>query len=102
VLKKHLWRFRFSLITLLLLMTATCCCLGFLIYTQQGMLRPANAGAWSTPGTVTYVPVAVTDPTQLPIPSMPSARPIPVGEAPANAVPFPATQAAGNDDAVVQ
>src|SRR5882757_2762206 len=35
LLKKYLWRFRFSLITLLLLTTAICCCLGFVIYTQQ-------------------------------------------------------------------
>ena len=45
LLKKYLWRFRFSLITLLLLTTAICICLGFVIYTQQTNLSPKPAGA---------------------------------------------------------
>jgi hypothetical protein len=39
LLKRHLWRFRFSLVALLLLTTATCCGLGFMIYTQQRVTR---------------------------------------------------------------
>jgi hypothetical protein len=48
LLKKHLWRFRFSLMTLLFLTTATCCCLGFVIYMQRNALRPAPAGPWTS------------------------------------------------------
>jgi hypothetical protein len=35
LLRKYLWRIRFSLLTLLILTTAVCCGLGFLVYTQQ-------------------------------------------------------------------
>jgi hypothetical protein len=35
LLRKYLWRIRFSLLTLLLLTTAVCCGLGFLVYKQQ-------------------------------------------------------------------
>jgi|SRR4051812_26358590 hypothetical protein len=35
LLEKYLWRIRFSLLTLLLLTTAICCGLGFLVYKQQ-------------------------------------------------------------------
>jgi hypothetical protein len=35
LLKKYLWRLRFSLLALLLLTTLICCVLGFLVYKQQ-------------------------------------------------------------------
>src|SRR5687767_1222740 len=35
LLRKNLWRLKFSLLTLLFLTTAICCCLGFIIYVQQ-------------------------------------------------------------------
>jgi hypothetical protein len=60
LLKKYLWRFRFSLLTLLLLTTATCCCLGFMIYRQQrgGSLSTASAPVLPSPaGTYTATPV---------------------------------------------
>jgi hypothetical protein len=40
LLKRHLWRFRFSLLALLLLTTATAIGLGFLVYKPQS--TPAN------------------------------------------------------------
>jgi hypothetical protein len=46
LLKKHLWRFRFSLLTLLLITTATAMGLGFLVYRQQS---PANPPATTIP-----------------------------------------------------
>lgn len=48
LLERYLWRFRFSLITLLLLTTAICCGLGFVIYTQQISSRN---GVTIVPGT---------------------------------------------------
>jgi hypothetical protein len=44
LLKKYLWRIRFSLITLLLLTIAICCCLGFMIYTQRINVSPKSSG----------------------------------------------------------
>ncbi len=46
LLKKYLWRFRFSLLTLLLLTTAICCCLGFIIYTQHTSSRAATVSPY--------------------------------------------------------
>jgi hypothetical protein len=55
LLKRYLWRFRFSLLTLLLLTTATCCGLGFLVYREQAasqaarqLLRSQAASAYYT------------------------------------------------------
>ncbi len=45
LLKKHLVRIRFSLLTLLLLTTAVCCCLGYITYklhAQNVMIVPAG------------------------------------------------------------
>src|SRR5262245_8378047 len=41
LLKRHLWRFRFSLLALLILMTLTCGGLGFVSCTQQKSSRIA-------------------------------------------------------------
>jgi hypothetical protein len=46
LLRKHLWRIRFSLLTQLLLTTAVCCGLGFLVYQLN---RPASAPSPLTP-----------------------------------------------------
>ncbi len=57
LLKKHLVRIRFSLLTLLLLTTAVCCCLGFMMYRQhtpQGTTVPwlvlPRPTPYATPG----------------------------------------------------
>ena len=39
LLKKYLWRLRFSLLALLLLTTLICCVLGFLVYKQQAAIQ---------------------------------------------------------------
>jgi hypothetical protein len=64
LLKRHLWRLRFSLLTLLLLTTATCCGLGVVIYRQEPQQR------------VIRVPVAVP-PVPTPAPIAPYATPGP-------------------------
>jgi hypothetical protein len=58
LLKRYLWRFRFSLLTLLVLTTAICCTLGFIIYKQQvaqgAAFSPLPVTVWSgsvAPGT---------------------------------------------------
>jgi len=61
LLKRYLWRFRFSLITLLLLTTIICCCLGFVIYTQQKVSRTAPI-----PAGITISPYIGPPPTILP------------------------------------
>jgi hypothetical protein len=90
LLKKYLWRFRFSLLTLLFLTTAICCCLGFLIYMQPATPQPAPAGPWAT-----YVPATTANPLYV-------GDPLPVSATPANAVPFPTSQATGNGDQHVE
>src|SRR4051794_37892039 len=55
LLERYLWRFRFSLMALLLLTTGICCCLGFVIYTQQ--TDRAARGTVVTRGGVTFPPV---------------------------------------------
>src|SRR4051812_49964333 len=47
LIRKYLWRIRFSLLTLLLLTTAVCCGLGFLVYNQQTaiQIRPSISPA---------------------------------------------------------
>ncbi len=78
LLKKYLWRFRFSLLTLLLLTTAICCTLGFVIYKQQAaqraMFAPTPITVWTSPtpaggagflslsGTTTFTPIPVPAP----------------------------------------
>jgi hypothetical protein len=101
LLKKHLWRFRFSLMTLLLLTTVICCCLGFLIYLN---LRPLGQRP-------RVLPVAV-NPTNDRYAA--PAKAIPASATSANAIPttqqffdpvaprFPTSQATGNNNAVVQ
>ena len=69
LLKKYLWRFRFSLIALLLLTTAICICLGIVMYSQKQTVRIAPAGTWTTPGGFTFAPANPTDVT--PVPFMP-------------------------------
>jgi hypothetical protein len=46
LLKKYLWRFRFSLLTLLLLTTGICCSLGFVICKQR---QPAPTAVYTSP-----------------------------------------------------
>ena len=57
LLKKYLWRFRFSLLTLLLLTTGICCSLGFIIYKQQAAQKAIPVATpitvWSSPATPT-------------------------------------------------
>jgi hypothetical protein len=63
LLKKYLWRFRFSLITLLLLTTATCCCLGFVIYTQKrGAVATAPPPVVAFPAGTTVTSTLISDP----------------------------------------
>ena len=47
LLEKHLWRFRFSLLTLLVLTTGICICLGVMIYSRPTSPLPAPAGFWT-------------------------------------------------------
>ncbi len=79
LLKKHLTRLKFSLSSLLLLMTATCCGLGFLVwarYNPRAFPIPVS-GPSTFAAPVTYAPIpapayqlapnAVLVPTQQPI-----------------------------------
>jgi hypothetical protein len=88
LLKKHLWRFRFSLSTLLVLTTGICICLGVMIYSLRAVifLRPAPTATW--PIGPTYVPANGAPPTY-PVPTIPTnnAPMQPVFPTPANAVP---------------
>lgn len=73
LLERYLWRFRFSLLTSLVLTTGICICLGVMIYSKPTATSPlaAPAGYWPTP---------VIMPTN-------NAQMQPVYPAPANAVP---------------
>jgi hypothetical protein len=46
LLKKYLWRFRFSLLTLLLLTTGLCCGLGFVMYKVNSAYQILPMGAY--------------------------------------------------------
>jgi hypothetical protein len=88
LLKKYLWRFRFSLLTLLLLTTAICCTLGFVIYKQQAAKRaiiaPAPITVWAgstTPGTGGFISLSGSGTIN------PARLPAPTTGAPAGAVP---------------
>src|SRR5215204_1456797 len=70
LLERYLWRFRFSLMTLLVLTTGICICLGVMIYLQPTAPRPAPAGPWTTPTGITYAP-ATGNPVD-PVPIMPT------------------------------
>jgi hypothetical protein len=98
LLKKYLWRFRFSLLTLLVLTTGICICLGVMMHSSKTSVRIAPASPWSTPSGVTYV-----------VPSNPGnpryiapSSPYTASATPAGAIPFPTSQAAGNNNSVVQ
>src|SRR4051812_26205396 len=66
LLKRYLWRIRFSLAALLLLTTALCCGMGFVAYRQ-------NAAPFTTPAkTTTVVPSSVVGTLNTP-PNPPSA-----------------------------
>jgi hypothetical protein len=56
LLKKHLWRFRFSLLTLLVLTTGICICLGVMMYSQKKSVFVAPIGPWTTPAGVSVTP----------------------------------------------
>jgi hypothetical protein len=51
LLKKYLWRFRFSLLTLLLLMTITAAGLGFLVYQDRARSKATRPPAAAAAGT---------------------------------------------------
>src|SRR6185369_11149728 len=72
LLKKHLWRLKFSLLTLLVLTTAICCGLGLMVYQERAARRavvlPAPTGVRgftfrntialpTDPDTVTFTPI---------------------------------------------
>ncbi len=46
LLKRHLWRLRFSLLTLLLLTTGLCCGLGFVMYKVNSAYQILPMGAY--------------------------------------------------------
>jgi hypothetical protein len=77
LLKRYLWRLRFSLSTLLLLTTALCCGLGFVAYRQQSvsLVRPGPGYVASGPGYVSYS-------TAQPMPYVPLPKPQPVIQRP--------------------
>jgi hypothetical protein len=60
LLKRYLWRFRFSLLTLLVLTTMICCSLGVMLYKQQSarpvIVSPAPTGVWTSSGTLSIAP----------------------------------------------
>jgi hypothetical protein len=60
LLKRYLWRFRFSLMALLLLTTVTCFGLGLLVYRDQSKVpaapTPVTTGVWSSSGTISLSP----------------------------------------------
>src|SRR5207253_6103809 len=61
LLRKYLWRFRFSLLSLLLLTTATAIGLGILVYENRSKSIPATStlftrvGPWSFPSQGTLI-----------------------------------------------
>jgi hypothetical protein len=74
LLKRYLWRFRFSLLTILLMMTGVCVGLGFLVYatkskpTQPTLTLTAPPTIYSAP-IRTYAPVPATKPVSPPPPA---------------------------------
>src|SRR5690348_16822183 len=67
LLKKHLARLKFSLMTLMLLTTAICCALGFIIWSQQNSaMRIVPAARISYPPV--YVAPAMPTPPDIPKP----------------------------------
>ena len=85
LLKKYLWRFRFSLLTLLLLTTGICCSLGFVIYKQR---QPAPTAVYTSPtspwttsgGTILLTSGTLGNPTSITLsPSAAPAGAVPVG-----------------------
>jgi hypothetical protein len=50
LLEKHLWRFRFSLLTLLVLTTGICICLGVMIYSKPTAPLPPVIGPSGSSG----------------------------------------------------
>lgn len=50
LLKKHLWRIKFSLLTLLLLTTGICICLGVMIYSKPIASLPPVIGPSGSSG----------------------------------------------------
>jgi hypothetical protein len=86
LLKKYLWRFRFSLLTLLLLTTGICCSLGFVIYKQRqpaptAIVTPSPASPWTaSSGTVLFTSGTLGNPTSITLsPSAAPAGAVPAG-----------------------
>jgi hypothetical protein len=67
LLRKYLWRIRFSLLTLLLLTTAVCCGLGFLVYKQQTARQIVAPSI--TPAPMPYRPAMMGAPVAPPPPT---------------------------------
>ena len=81
LLKRYLWRLRFSLLTILLMMTGVCIGLGFLVYATKSKVAPptltltAPPTIYSSPG-ATYYPVPLPSGTLNPVsPSSPAENP---------------------------
>jgi hypothetical protein len=90
LLRRYLWRFRFSLMTILLLMTCVCVGLGFLVYRQNsavgGPTRTATIQLLPTPR---ILPSPISSNTFVPV--QPTYQPVPTTNTP-SAAPPPATQ----------
>ena len=55
LLEKHLWRFRFSLLFLMLMTTGLCFALGFLVYKQQPQRTFPAPTAYTAPASMQIV-----------------------------------------------
>ena len=84
LLKRHLWRLKFSLLTLLLLITAMCIGLGLIVYWQA---KPAPAQPGYLPISINTVGPPVLPGSTVPVNGtyvapMPTYQPIPAGASP--------------------
>jgi hypothetical protein len=69
LLRRYLWRFRFSLMTILLLMTCVCVGLGFLVYRQnQAVVGPIPTATFQPTLPNSFVP-AMPYPVPQPLPT---------------------------------
>ena len=81
LLKKHLWRLRFSLLTLLLLTTASAVCLGIVMVRIQnppagaGVIRLAGPNTWSASSGTGTLTINAGTATAVPQPPLPTTAP---------------------------